>query len=77
MTCTHLKELVLEEENIIKRHMDEYMKSKNIKDVTEAKIKFVEEYGWIMKEIYCDLCPDNKTCGAYREFLEKKKVYSF
>lgn len=74
MSCTRLKELMLEEGDLMKRHLDEYMESRNINDIAEAKMKFVKDYAWLMKEIYCDLCPDNKTCDAYREFLEKQKA---
>lgn len=71
MPCKHLRELLLEEGNIIKRHLEEYKECKQLSNLTEAKIKFVEEYGWIMREIFCDLCSENKNCKIYKELLKK------
>lgn len=71
MHCKYLKELVSEERNIIERHLEEYKECKHIGNATEAKIKFVEEYGWIMREIFCDLCLENKNCKIYKKLMKK------
>ncbi len=67
MPCTHLKELLKEEGEVIKRHLEEFMDHKHIEKDTEAKKEFIGEYGWVMREMYCDLCPDKKGCDAYEE----------
>ncbi len=67
MPCNHLRDLLKEEKIIIERHFGEFMNRKHVGDGNEAKKQFIKEYGWIMREMYCDLCPDKKNCDAYEE----------
>ena len=74
MPCTHLKGLLEEEANVIKRHLEEFMKHKNIRDSTQAKEELIHKYGWIMREMYCDFCPDKKDCDAYENIRKKNSI---
>jgi len=74
MSCKYLENLLSEERNLIKRHLEEYKKNKKIEDFTEAKINFIKDYGWIIREVFCDLCLE-KNCKEYKVFLENKGLY--
>jgi len=74
MPCTHLRELLKEERSVIERHLKEFMAHKNIEDCTQAKEGFIKEYGWIMREMYCDLCPDKESCDTYKEAKKNNSI---
>jgi len=74
MPCTHLKELLKEEAEVITRHLEEFMGHKHIGDGDKAKSEFIKEYGWIMREMYCDFCPDKEGCDAYEETKRKNSI---
>ena len=66
MTCVHLREILLEQREIITRHIDRHKWFNHIEDRQEATLDFIEKYGWIMREIYCDsACPDRHKCEYY------------
>ena len=61
--CNELENLLKTEKYIIKKHIDEHKWFKHIKDKEEGIIDFINEYGWLMKEMYCKyVCKENKQC---------------
>ena len=74
MPCIHLKELLKEERSVIERHLEEFMANKNIGEGNKAKGEFIKEYGWIMREMYCDFCPDKENCDAYEETKHNNSI---
>jgi len=74
MPCIHLKDLLKEEAEVITRHLEEFMTNFNLEDDSEAKNEFIMKYGWIMREMYCDLCPDKKDCDAYGKMKKNNSI---
>jgi hypothetical protein len=72
MPCNKLKDLLNEEIAIIKRHLDEHAYFQGIEDKEKATRDFIDKYAFIMRESYCDLCPETKTCQDYKDYLESK-----
>lgn len=70
MGCNRLKELLKEETEIIKRHIDEHAYFQGIENKEDAVRDFIDKYAFIMREAYCDLCQETKTCEYYRNYLE-------
>jgi hypothetical protein len=74
-SCTKLSELLKAEKAIIKRHLKEHKWYRKIPDETIGMIDFIKEYGWLMREMYCDnICQEKGTCKVYEKILEKYPV---
>lgn len=67
--CEKLKQLLDEQRKIIERHIDEHKWYHHFADRREAILNFIEMYGWLMRETFCDLCEENQSCEVYREYL--------
>ncbi len=35
----------------------------------EKELSFVKKYGFVAREIFCDACPENHSCGEYQKYL--------
>jgi hypothetical protein len=65
--CDQLKDLLHVEGKIIQRHIDRHKWFQHIPDKNAAVIDFVEKYGWLMREIYCEnLCPKKGECHVFK-----------
>ena len=61
--CNHSGELIKIELEIIKRHISQHKWFQHIENEDEAIMDFVEKYGWLMRECYCEyVCPDRDKC---------------
>jgi len=61
--CEHVGELVNAELEIIKRHLGEHKWFRHILDDNDAIMSFNEDYGWLMREMYCGyVCKDRDDC---------------
>jgi hypothetical protein len=47
---------------IVKKHLDEHKYLRKIEDQNEALASFINDYGWLIREIYC-----TKVCGKKSE----------
>ncbi len=67
-TCTHLKELLDTEMDVIRRHLDEHIFLRQLNDRTEAICSFIQDYGWLMRELYCaHICSNRSQCAIADE----------
>jgi len=71
--CNHLEELLKEQVLIIGRHIEEHKWFQQIENKQKAISDFINKYGWVMREMYCDLCPEGNDCTAYQKYLKRKK----
>jgi len=69
--CRHLDELLKEQTKVIVRHIDKHKWYKGIDNKDKAVEDFVDKYAFIMREMYCDLCPENNECRTYQGYLER------
>lgn len=72
--CIKVVELLNIEKKVIERHIDEHKWLNHIKDSTEGMIDFIEKFGWIMKEMYCEgTCDKKDTCEIYQRICKLHK----
>ncbi len=63
-SCRRLKELLDAEIPIIIKHLETHKWLRQIPDASQGMIDFIEQYGWLMRDMYChSACPDRSTCG--------------
>ena len=68
LQCEHLRELLDVETEVMKKHIANHKWFNHIPEENEGMIDFIEKYGWIMREMYCNyVCPDRGRCDL-KEF---------
>ena len=69
--CIKMKEIMTEQRTIIRRHLDEHKWFNHISDKNQAVEDFIDKFGWVIREAYCDLCVFNRECLAYQNYIQK------
>ena len=70
--CRHITHLLRIEKKVIRDHLAEHKWFRHIEDENEGVIAFIEEYGWIMREMYCGcVCKDRKNCELAQRFVQE------
>lgn len=64
-----MEELLNEQMMVISRHIDKHKWYKGIAKKEDAIKDFIDKYAWMMREMYCDLCPTSKDCVTYKNYL--------
>ena len=72
MTCNRFREFMLEQMLLIDRHFERHAYFRHIADHERAKIDFIEEFGGIIRETYCEACPTHPTCDFYQDYLKRE-----
>jgi hypothetical protein len=68
--CDRVKDLLQVESRVIKRHIDRHKWFQHIRDKNEAVKDFIEKYGWLMREVYCEnMCSKKDTCKVYKKVM--------
>jgi len=76
--CTQIKQLLAAQIQIIREHIAEHKWYRHLKSENEAIIAFVDEYGFIMREMYCRyVCPNRFECKWAEVFIAKNKPTTF
>ena len=66
--CQHLKEFVGMEREVILRHIQNHKWFRNIGDYNEGVADFIDNYGWLMRDMYCTaICEHRETCKISEE----------
>jgi hypothetical protein len=61
--CVHLADFLNTEMAIIRRHLDEHIFLRHLGSKNEAIQSFINDYGWLMRELYCTkVCADREQC---------------
>jgi hypothetical protein len=49
--------------DVIAKHIDEHQYLRQMSDKQEALASFINDYGWLMRELYCTrICESRATC---------------
>lgn len=72
--CTYFKPFMDEQIKLIRRHLDRHKWFQHITDRQQAVADFVEKYGELLREMYCETaCPiGGRNCESYKAFLQKQ-----
>jgi len=65
-TCIDLENLLKDEREVIEGHIDEHKWFHHISNKEDGIKDFIQEYGWIMKEMYCKYVCKNKCLYEYK-----------
>jgi len=61
--CQCLSDFMKTQLDVISKHSDEHKYLRNISDKNEALASFINDYGWLMRELYCTrICEHRDTC---------------
>lgn len=67
-SCTHLKDFMVTQMDVIKKHIDEHKYLRNIGDTDDALDSFIHDYGWLIRELYCTrICDTRCSCSISSE----------
>jgi len=73
--CIKLVKLLDIEKKIISRHIDEHKWLNHISNLDEGIADFIQKFGWIMKEMYCEaICDKKEDCEIYAKICELDKT---
>jgi len=62
--CRHLDMLLEAQADIIQRHLERHMWFRHFDNREEALRDFVNEFGWVVRELYCGrICTDRSECA--------------
>jgi len=68
VSCQHLKDFMKTQLEVIARHLDEHKYLRNIQGREEAVASFIQDYGWLMREMYCTkICKLQDGCQIASE----------
>jgi hypothetical protein len=61
--CQCLADFMKAQRDIIARHLEEHKYLRHIDDKEKAVGTFIEDYGWLIREMYCvNICNSRTTC---------------
>ena len=56
--------------DIMRKHIGEHAYLRGIGDIDSATESFIQDYGWLMRELYCSrMCPVREVCPVAQEML--------
>ena len=61
--CKYLSDFTKAQMDIIYKHLDEHKYLRNIGDKQEALQSFINDFGWLFREMYCTrICEHRQEC---------------
>lgn len=72
--CERVKEFNLLQKEIMIKHLSKHKWYRHIENDNEAIFSFINEFGGLMREVYCRTCPLKEDCAAYEEIIERGKL---
>jgi hypothetical protein len=73
--CDRLAQFMSVQQEIIKRHIDEHKWYRHISDTTEAVAAFSDEYGWLIREVWCRYtCPIRNQCTLSKSGAKMRAI---
>lgn len=77
VSCQHLAEFMRTETEIIRKHLDEHKYLRKIGDTQEALASFINDYGWLIRELYCTrICEQRISCDIALELSRSGDLLS-
>jgi hypothetical protein len=68
VNCQHLRAFTQTQMEVIGRHIDEHKYLRQIEDKNEALASFINDYGFLIRELYCTkVCEKRDECEIATE----------
>ena len=62
-SCQCLSDFMKAQMEVISKHLDEHKYLRNIEGKEEALTSFINDYGWLIRELYCTrICEKRSEC---------------
>lgn len=62
---------------VVRRHLDEHKYLRHIDKKEEALSSFIEDYGWLIRELYCTrICEKRNECETATELSSSGDLLS-
>ena len=75
--CQHLSEFMKAQMAVIDKHLDEHKYLRNMSDRQEALASFINDYGWLIRELYCTrICEKRFDCEIATELSSSGDLLS-
>lgn len=72
LTCDHYDDFMHRQKEIILQHITDHKYYRHIENKDEAIVNFIQEFGWIMREMYClSHCPHGHSCEILNNLRRK------
>jgi hypothetical protein len=70
--CQCLVDFLKTEKEVIQRHLEEHKWLRHLEDKNEAVSSFIEDYGWLVRELYCSkICEQRKNCSIAEQMSKE------
>lgn len=69
--CKDLSKFMKTQCDIVKKHLDEHKYLRKIENKEEALESFIQDYGWLIRELYCTKICENREECEIAEDLDK------
>ncbi len=68
LACKELSKFMKTQLDVVKKHLDEHKYLRRIEDKNEALASFIDDYGWLIRELYCTrVCELRENCEIASE----------
>lgn len=75
--CKELSKFMKTQLDVVKKHLDEHKYLRKIDDRNEALDSFVNDYGWLIRELYCTrICEHHDNCEIADDLKESGDLLS-
>ena len=72
VTCQRLPPFMKAQFEVILRHLDEHKYLRHEDDKNKAVQTFIEDYGWLIREMYCSsVCDYRDRCPIAKRLVER------
>lgn len=77
LSCVRLAEFLRTQIDVVQKHLDEHKYLRQIVDKDEALASFINDYGWLIREMYCTkVCDQREGCKIASELSSSGDLLS-
>lgn len=77
VSCQHLREFMTTQIEVVQRHLDEHKYLRQMVDKEMALESFIQDYGWLIRELYCTkICELREGCEIAMELSKSGDLLS-
>lgn len=75
--CVQLSLFLQVERDIIEKHIEDHKWFRQIADYNQGVADFIQNYGWLMREMYCaHICKERENCAIARQLANDENNHA-